>query len=142
MLPLVFFRKNPLKSATNRTTMRDRRSRRLVLESLEDRRLLTIIDMAAIAGTLFYELPGRVQQPVLGETVSFYEDDGDGVFNSVLDTLKTTDVSDLSGNYRFDSLTAGTYFIVTTVSSTMPKVPTSAAAQPCSGTARPAITPP
>jgi large repetitive protein len=112
MLPLLFSRKNRSKSAANRKATRDRRSRRLVLECLEDRRLLTIIDMAAISGTLFYELPGGVRQPVPDETVSLYEDDGDGVFNSVLDTLKATDTTDGGGNYRFDSLTAGTYFVV------------------------------
>ncbi|MCL4206074.1 MAG: hypothetical protein KJ000_26625, partial [Pirellulaceae bacterium] len=112
MLPLLFARRGLSKSATNRKNARERRRRRLVLERLEDRRLLTITDMAAISGILFYQLPGGVEQPVPGETVSLYKDDGDGVFNSAIDTLKATDVTDAVGKYRFDSLTEGIYFVV------------------------------
>jgi uncharacterized repeat protein (TIGR01451 family) len=111
MFPLLFSRKSRSKSATNRKTMRGRRSRRLVLESLEDRRMLTITDLAAISGTLFYNLAGGVQQPIPGQDVRLYEDDGDGVFN-IADTLKATETTDANGKYRFDGLTAATYFVV------------------------------
>jgi uncharacterized repeat protein (TIGR01451 family) len=95
-----------------RQTARNIRKRRLMLEQLEDRRLLAITNLAAIEGTLFYNLPGGGTLPVSGEIVSLYEDDGDGLFDSGVDSLEATQATDPNGKYRFDGLSAGRYFVV------------------------------
>ena len=90
------------------------RNRRLMLESLEDRRLLASTDLAVIEGTLFYDLPGNVQQPIPGQPVRLYQDgNGNGVFDGApTDPLKDTQLTNADGQYRFDTLSAGTYFVV------------------------------
>ncbi|MCL4202707.1 MAG: DUF11 domain-containing protein [Pirellulaceae bacterium] len=84
----------------------------MLLEPLEDRRLLAITNLAAIEGTLFYHVPDAPRVPVPGEIIRLYEDDGDGVFDSGIDSLEATDVTDANGKYRFDGLSAGKYFVV------------------------------
>ncbi|MCL4202703.1 MAG: VCBS repeat-containing protein [Pirellulaceae bacterium] len=109
----LFVRKNRSNRAAARETKRCFRNRRLLLESLEDRRLLAFTDLAAIEGTLFYDFqPSNVQQPIQGETVSLYLDDGDNIFDDGVDTFVDSDVTDVDGKYRFDDLIAGTYFVV------------------------------
>lgn len=44
-------------------------------------------------------------------TVKAYEDDGDGVFEPSLDFLRANQTTDVNGNYYFDNLPAGVYFI-------------------------------
>lgn len=100
------------RSASARKAAKGHRNRRLFLEILEDRRLLTIADLGAIEGTLFYNLPGGIEKPVPGQTVTLYRDDGDGVFDENVDVLVEQQVTDIDGAYRFVGLTAGTYFLV------------------------------
>ncbi|MBX3421086.1 MAG: DUF11 domain-containing protein [Pirellulaceae bacterium] len=45
-------------------------------------------------------------------TVQLYEDDGDGLLNTGVDTLVGTDTTDGTGNYLFQSLLPGDYFVV------------------------------
>ena len=48
---------------------------------------------------------------IAGVQVDLYLDDGDGVFNSGTDTLVASDFTDFEGNYVFDGLDAGVYFV-------------------------------
>ena len=75
--------------------------------------------LAAIEGTLYYNLPGNVQQPIPGQVVSLYRDgDADGVFDRdpitdiPLEPLYDTDTTDAAGRYHFANLDAGTYFVL------------------------------
>ncbi len=107
-----------------------RRQRRLLVESLTRRELLAS-DLGAIAGVAFIDEAGDGSSagdpPVLvdaggdlvtpgtpgaqGIQIQLFEDtNGDTVFD-VNDLLIGTDITDLNGNYRFDGLTAGRYFI-------------------------------
>jgi hypothetical protein len=85
-----------------------------MLEVLEDRRLLTLTDLAAIGGTLYYDLDGEVQQPIPGQVVTLHQDgNGNGLFDGApTDPLRAFQITDADGRYRFDSLSAGTYFVV------------------------------
>ncbi len=87
--------------------------RRLLLESLESRRLLTA-DLAAIAGTVFVDLTDdgltADDTRLEGITVNLYRDGGDQQFEG--DTTWVDRVlTDSAGNYRFDQLTEGLYFV-------------------------------
>ncbi|MCU0873929.1 MAG: DUF11 domain-containing protein, partial [Pirellulaceae bacterium] len=85
-----------------------------MLEPLEDRRLLALTDLAAITGTLYYNLlPGNFEQPIANQPVRLYQDgDGDNVFDGApTDPLKETQLTNAQGEFRFDNLTAGTYFV-------------------------------
>ncbi|MCL4202706.1 MAG: DUF11 domain-containing protein [Pirellulaceae bacterium] len=86
--------------------------RRLRFEVLESRRLLSFTDLAAVEGQLTFDMPGSGPQPVSGEVVSLYRDDGDGLFDSTVDTLTGTRTTNVNGEYRFDGLSTGAYFVV------------------------------
>ncbi len=90
-----------------------RKQRRLGMEPLETRTLLAA-DLAAIAGTVFVDQTddGLTQDDVgvEGVTVHLFRDGGDGIVSSD-DTLVDSVVTDAAGNYRFDGLTEGLYFV-------------------------------
>ncbi len=90
-----------------------RKRRRLGLESLENRTLLAA-DLAAIAGTVFVDQTDDGLTPddvaVEGVTVHLFRDGGDGIVSSD-DTLVDSVVTDAAGNYRFDGLIEGLYFV-------------------------------
>lgn len=105
------------KNKSHRT--RRNRNRKLRLEPMEMRRLLAG-DVASIAGNVFTDETDDgfgvgTDVAISGITVTLYRDGGDSVFDfgsgGTDDTLVTTDVSDGTGAYNFDNLTAGTYFI-------------------------------
>jgi large repetitive protein len=92
-----------------------------MLEPLEDRRLLAfnvLTDMAAITGTLYYNLlPGNVEKPLENQPVELFKDSGLNGGGAILnafdptDTLEDTQWTDVDGKFRFDSLGVGTYFV-------------------------------
>ena len=104
--------RRPKRSAARHTT-RETRNRHLTFESLEDRRLLALTNLAAIEGTLFYELPGGVERPISGQPVRLYQDgNGNGLYDGApTDPLQGTQRTNADGYYRFDSLSAATYFV-------------------------------
>ena len=90
-----------------------RKRRRLSLESLENRTLLTA-DLAAISGTVFVDQTDDGLTPddvaVEGVSVHLFRDGGDGIVSSD-DTLVDSVVTDAAGDYRFDGLGEGLYFV-------------------------------
>lgn len=71
-------------------------------------------DLGQIVGNVALDLAGDDTafgvSPV-GLTVELWSDNGDGVFNTATDTLDpTTATTTAGGAYRFDNLTAGSYF--------------------------------
>ncbi|MEX2177008.1 MAG: DUF11 domain-containing protein [Pirellulaceae bacterium] len=85
----------------------DRNSqRRLKFESLEGRQLLAS-DLASLTGVV--SVGGS---PVDGATVNLYVDDGDSLFEPGADDgAATPDTTDVTGTFRFDQLTVGTYWL-------------------------------
>jgi len=83
-----------------------RNRRQLLLELLEDRRLLAFTDLAVIDGHLFYDLqPSNTQKPIVGETVKLYVDsNNNGVYDAGTDQLTASKTTDANGYYRFDHL--------------------------------------
>jgi uncharacterized repeat protein (TIGR01451 family) len=85
----------------------------LSLESLENRTLLAA-DLAAIAGTVFVDQTEDGLTPddgtVDGVTVDLFRDGGDGIVSSD-DVLVDSVVTDAAGNYRFDGLSEGLFFV-------------------------------
>lgn len=83
-------------------------------ESLEGRAMLAT-DMGAIAGIIYRDANNNgftAGEQVAAATVNLYTDDGDGVFEpGAGDALSTSIVSNASGQYRFDDLVAGTYWV-------------------------------
>ena len=96
-------------------TTRARRS--LLFEPLENRCLLAAgTDLAAILGTVFDDFSGDGFTPgeeVAGATVNLYADtNGNGTFEpGAGDILQTSTTTNTSGQYRFNNLTAGSYFV-------------------------------
>lgn len=98
--------------------MENRRNRRcLILEPLEGRRLLAVAtDLANITGRVFDDLTGdgfTAGEQVAGATLDLYRDDGDGQFepgNGDTEIRMTTTNAD--GNYSFERLTTGQYFVL------------------------------
>ena len=108
----------------------NQKRRRLQMEHMERRELLAV-DMGTITGVAFVDelgtgtaagnpavlvdgngdlvAPGTAG--AIGIQVTLFEDTNtDGLFD-VGDQVHATDITDLDGNYRFDSLTAGLYFV-------------------------------
>ena len=93
--------------------------RRLRLEPLETRSLLAT-DLAAISGLVYKDLTGNgftAGEQVAGATINLFVDDGDGVFEPgtqdlapALPILPNT-TTNASGQYRFNSLTAASYWV-------------------------------
>ena len=91
-------------------------ARPLRLEPLEQRRLLAATDMASITGMVFKDFSGdgyTAGEEVAGAEVRLYRDDNtNGTFEpGAGDALVDTDTTDAAGEYRFDGLTAATYFV-------------------------------
>jgi large repetitive protein len=88
--------------------------RGFAFEPLETRALLAS-DFGAISGLIYRDATGNgftAGEEVAGATVNLYSDDGDGVFEPAGDDAPATaDVTDASGRYRFDGLSAGSYWI-------------------------------
>ncbi len=119
LLARLFSRLTQKKYSQRRT--RGSRKRALRVEPMEMRRLLAG-DIGAIAGNLFVDLTDNGfdvgdAQVAAGTNVFLYRDGGNGIFNSSGgvaggdDVLVGTDPSDVNGDYRFDDLIAGTYFV-------------------------------
>lgn len=111
--------KRLLASKPSRGVSRNVARRRVFFESLEDRRVLAT-DLASIAGTVFSDQTDNGftgdDTSVVGAVVNLYLDGGNGIFESASgvsgdDTFVNTDTTDAVGAYRFDTLTAGTYFV-------------------------------
>ncbi len=91
-------------------------ARTMRFEPLERRCLLAATDMAAITGMVFQDVTGdgyTAGEEVAGAEVRLYRDDNDnGAFDpGAGDNQVTNDTTDADGLYRFDGLTAGTYFV-------------------------------
>lgn len=91
------------------------RQRRFMFERLEGRSLLAATDLAAIQGVVFDDFTGNGFDPgeeVAGATINLYTDDGDGIFEpGGDDALADTAVTDAAGEYRFEDLTVGDYWV-------------------------------
>ena len=116
----------------SRKTARQRRQRKLRLERMERRELLAS-DLGAIAGVAFVDENGdgaasAGEPPVLvdgggnlvapgtpgaqGIQIQLFEDTNtSGTFEPGTDVLIGTDLTDSNGNYRFDGLSLGRYFL-------------------------------
>ena len=72
-------------------------------------------DLGAITGIIYRDATGNgftAGEEVAGATVNLYTDDGDGLFEPTTDDAPATaDTTDASGRYRFDGLSAGSYWI-------------------------------
>jgi len=92
-----------------------RKTRRLALEKLEPRQLLAAVDLAAIAGRVFRDATGDGYTPgeqVVGATLNLYRDvNGNGTLDTGDGGALRSAVTDANGQYRFDRLTAGDYFV-------------------------------
>lgn len=112
---LALVRKRLSRSRRRQRSGQRRRSVPLRVENLETRRLLAATDLGAIAGVVFFDEadPGYDDgEGLLLATVLLYQDDGDGNFEpGAGDTLIKQTQTDVDGNYRFDGLSAGTYFV-------------------------------
>ncbi|TWU38935.1 hypothetical protein Q31b_40130 [Novipirellula aureliae] len=108
--------RSPEPTSRAKTASRLSRRRRLLVEQLEDRRVLAAaIDLASIQGQVFKDITGNgynAGEEVSGANVSLYRDNGDGVFDSGTDTLATDVSSGTDGRYQFSRLDAGSYFVV------------------------------
>jgi hypothetical protein len=89
-----------------------RRSRKLLFETCEDRRVLA----ATISGIKFNTVnpigfsPGDV--PLGGVTINLFQDNGDGVFNPMVDTLIDQEITaPVTGAYTFSNVPDGRFFI-------------------------------
>lgn len=104
-----------LLSRLSRAPRRRTRRRFLKVEMLENRRLMAT-DLASISGIAFSDLTGNGltgDDPRLSAvTVRLYRDaNSNSTFELGTDTLVETTLTNATGNYRFDNLLAGTYFV-------------------------------
>lgn len=118
------------KKSTLRLLQQKRIARRLQMERMEQRELLAV-DMGAITGIAFVDSDGTGNPtgnpPVLvdvngdlvapgtagasGIEITLYDDTNtDGVFDAG-DQIRTTSTTNLQGQYRFDNLPAGQFFV-------------------------------
>ncbi len=93
---------------------RPRRRRRF--EVLESRRVLAAaIDLASIEGLVFDDSSGNgfdSGEQIANALLILFRDDGDGVFDPTTgDSQERSATTDATGLYRFEALTAGTYFV-------------------------------
>jgi uncharacterized repeat protein (TIGR01451 family) len=88
--------------------------RKLVVEPLEGRNLLSATVFPTISGTSFYDvrLDGLTADDLRlpGTTVSLFRDGGNGQFGGD-DQLVASTTTDANGMYRFDNLPPATYFV-------------------------------
>ena len=90
------------------------RTRQLRVESLENRRLLAVTDLAAISGQVFKDVTGdglTVGEEVSGAMVRLYRDNGDGVLSSADGAPIQLTTSGANGVYRFENIQAGDYLV-------------------------------
>jgi len=89
--------------------------RRLAMEKLEPRQLLAATDLAAITGIVFRDADGNGFTPgeqIVGATLNLFRDvNANGVLDAGDGAALRSATSDSSGQYRFDRLTAGEYFV-------------------------------
>ncbi len=93
--------------------------RRLRLESLEARSLLSATMLPTISGVVYQDMGGGAltagDPRVANVTINLFRDGGNGAFDGKNyggdDTLVGTSSSDANGKYCFANLTAGTYFV-------------------------------
>ncbi len=90
-------------------------TRRLRLEPLESRSLLSATVLSSISGNAYQTGNGTASNaPLPGIVINLYKDGGDGKFEGNAagsdDQLVATATTDSSGNYRFNNLQSGTYF--------------------------------
>ena len=107
-------------SSSSRHSARSQSRRRMYFEPLEARRLLAT-DLGSITGTVFSDQTddGLTLDDILvpGVSVHLYLDGGNGMNESMLgvpggdDTFIGTDPTDVTGQYRFNDLVEGTYFV-------------------------------
>ncbi|MCO6458200.1 MAG: DUF11 domain-containing protein [Pirellulaceae bacterium] len=104
--------------AARRREARPAGRRRLRLEPLENRRLLASDCLAVISGTVFTDVTdnGLTGDDIrlLGVTVNLYRDGGNGTFEGSGagdDTLVGSQMTNASGEYRFEDLVQGRYFV-------------------------------
>lgn len=97
------------------------RCRKLRVEQMEFRRLLAG-NLGAIDGNVYTDLtdngfdphnpPAVIGDPgIAGVTLSLFQDDGNGTFGAEDGVAIATDVTDTNGDYRFDGLGPGRYFV-------------------------------
>ena len=111
---LSYFRRPSLARAGCRRSRP--RKRNLFLEPLEGRRLLAITDLAAIGGIVYDDFSGDGADPgelVAGAMLNLYADDGDGILQAggADGAPVATAMTGAAGDYQFDDLTAGGYFV-------------------------------
>ncbi|TWT53953.1 Large cysteine-rich periplasmic protein omcB precursor [Rubripirellula amarantea] len=100
-------------SQFRKSSGKKRARRRMFSEQLEDRRLLVAAtDLASIVGLV--SISGNSGSvPVASAALDLYRDDGDGIFEPGADDAEVSmTMTDSSGNYRFDNLTVGNYFVL------------------------------
>ncbi len=100
---------------SRRWVRRKNRRRRLTTERLENRHLLAI-DFAAISGVSFEDMTGdgltADDRRLELVSVELFLDDGDGVFDGgVADISQATTTTNVDGEYVFERLVAGSYFV-------------------------------
>ncbi len=78
-------------------------------EPLEARTLLAG-DFAAIAGLVTVNV-GGADTALAGAIMHLHRDNGDGLFDPAVDVLASSVTTAADGRYRFDTLTAGGYFV-------------------------------
>ncbi len=92
-----------------------KKTRRLALEKLESRQLLAAVDLAAIAGRVFRDATGdgfTVGEQIVGATLNLYRDvNANGTLDSGDGGALRSAITDANGQYRFDRLAAGDYFV-------------------------------
>ena len=96
------------------TQRRKQHRRRLLMEHLARRELMAA-DLGAISGTAFTDQAGdgltADDPPLSGVQVQVFEDtNGDSTLDGS-DVLIGTDITDADGQYRFDDLSLGRYFV-------------------------------
>ena len=93
-----------------------KRRRRLVLENLEQRRVLTANSLGAISGNVAFDADGNgmveAGEQIVGASLElFLDEDGDG-FIDPQDDFVASGVTDNDGNFVFMGLTPGNYIVV------------------------------
>ncbi len=92
-----------------------KRTRRLALEKLEPRQLLAATDLAAIAGRVFRDATGDGFTPgeqVVGATLNLFRNvNANGTLDAGDGGALRSATSDSNGQYSFDRLSAGDYFV-------------------------------
>ena len=126
------FMSNPTKAIFGRFTRLLRRrstalsqaTEALKFESLEDRRLLAIdTNLPAIVGTVYVDANANnaldAGEELEGASIQLWQDDGDGIFDSTLDSQVSAQTTDADGDYCFDGLDLGVEYFVVQIAQTV-----------------------